>query len=295
MSYRQITFFILKDILGLKTVPVKIHGSYMMIDLRNDGISKTLWVFRTRENLDVELVKKELRPGMNILEVGANIGYYLFLELKAMKGKGRIFAFEPDPRNVNMLKKSIPKNDKEKIVEFHPCGVSDKDGENTFHIADKSNLSTFTGNSTLEKSKKITVKTIRIDNFKNINVPINFVRMDIEGYEFEAISGMMETLARSPKVKMLIELHPKFYGKERNFSSVILKLFEMGFKVKYAISAEFHSPKEIINKGYSPTKISYEAKYSHGLFENIKNEDFIQFLENPKKIIRSVFLQKNND
>jgi FkbM family methyltransferase len=278
--------------LGLKIIWVKIHGSYMMIDLQNDGISKTLWVFRTRENLDVELVKKELEPGMNVLEVGANIGYYLFLELKSLKGKGRIFAFEPDPRNINMLKKSIPKNDKKNFIEFYPYGISDKDGENSFYTADKSNLSTFAGDSTLKDSEIIRVKTIKIDNFKKIDVPINFVRMDIEGYEYEAISGMTETLTKSPRVKMLIELHPKFYNENRNFTAVIEKLFGMGFHVKYAISAESDSPKKITSCGYKPVKISSEAKHSHGLYENIKNEDFIEFMKSPDKIIRSVFLEK---
>jgi FkbM family methyltransferase len=287
----RISYFFYKSILR-KTIASKIiHGSRMYLDLRNKGISKTLWIAETREDLDVEIVKEELTEGMNVLEAGANIGYYLLIESKILAGGGKIYAFEPDPRNLEMLKINVEKNKLEKMVDIYPYAVSDKDHKTKFYIAEESNLNTMV-DSGGGSDKYIDVEARKIDGFEEIEEEINFIRMDIEGYEYEAIRGMMETIKKSPKVKILVEVHPNFYTEERDFTKVAEDLFENGFRVKYITSAGYHSPKEIIDKGYVPKKISRETVHSRGLYENIKNEDFVGFIKNKDKIVRSVLFVK---
>ena len=284
-------YYILKHILKRKTAVRKVHGSKMVLDLVNPGISHVLYVAGTREDLDVAIVKQELKPGMNVLEAGANIGYYLLLEGKILAGNGTIYAFEPDPRNVVILKANIMKNKLEKHVKFYPYAVSNNNAVEKLFLTNASNLSTMAFRRSSDDTCK-EVKTIAIDNFKEIDREINFIRMDIEGYEYEAIGGMLATLERNRPVKILMELHPQYYNENRDFVKVIEKLFELGFFVKYITSAGHHSPKEILDLGYKAKKIAQEMEHSHGLYDNIEKTDFIKILNNKKKIVRSMLLIK---
>ncbi len=281
----RLSFFFVKYILKRDIAKKKIHGSKMWLDLKNKGISRALWLEGTREELDVEIVKSEIKPDMNILEIGANIGYYLLLEGKLLRGRGTIYAFEPDPRNISLLQRNISLNKLEEIVKFYPHAVSDINSRSKFYLAGFSNLSSMVQKT--NSKEYIEVKTVRIDDFEEIKGNIDFVRMDIEGYEYEVLNGMMGTLEKS-KPGILVELHPAAYGPERDFSKVAEKLFSLGYKIKYLVSAGTHSPKEITDKGYNPSEVIQELVHSHGLYENIKNEDFIEFIKNPTKIVRSV-------
>ena len=288
----RISFFFYKSVLRKKIASKMIHGSRMYLDLQHGGISKTLWVAETREDLDVEIVKEELEEGMNVLEAGANIGYYLLIESKILKNGGMIYAFEPDPRNLEMLKMNVEKNNLGSMVNIFPYAVSDRNQTSKFYLAESSNLNTMVED--IEGSDNyIEVETKKIDGFSEIKENVNFIRMDIEGYEHEAIKGMMETIKKSPKVKILAEVHPNFYTEERDFTEVVRNLVANGFRIKYMTSAGYHSPEEILNRGYKPKKISIESVHSRGLYENVKEDDFIYFLKNSKKIVRSVLFEKN--
>ena len=287
----RISYFFYKHILRRKIASKIIHGSRMYLDLRNKGISKTLWIAETREDLDVEIVKEELKKGMNVLEAGANIGYYLLIENKVLEGTSKIYAFEPDLRNLEMLKVNVEKNNLQDIVNIYPYAVSNKDHKTKFYLADASNLNTMVESKDASQDF-VEVEAKKIDNFSDIKEEINFVRMDIEGYEYEAILGMMETIKKSSNVKILVEVHPSFYTENRDFTKVAEELFENGFRVKYITSAGYHSPKEILDKGYEPKKIMRESVHSRGLYENIKNEDFVYFIKNKNKIVRSVLFVK---
>jgi hypothetical protein len=70
-----------------------------------------------------------VRPGMVCWHVGANVGFYtlLFAELVDASG-GRVFSFEPFPRNVELLRRHVEMNRFRKVRIF-PCALGDFDGE----------------------------------------------------------------------------------------------------------------------------------------------------------------------
>jgi FkbM family methyltransferase len=53
------------------------------------------------------LLLEMLRPGMNVVDVGANLGYYTLLAAKAVGESGRVWSFEPEPRNFTLFTKSV--------------------------------------------------------------------------------------------------------------------------------------------------------------------------------------------
>jgi ubiquinone/menaquinone biosynthesis C-methylase UbiE len=57
----------------------------------------------------IEYIKKNVKPGMFALDIGANIGFYTVLLSKMVGREGRVIAFEPDVKNFNFLKRITKK------------------------------------------------------------------------------------------------------------------------------------------------------------------------------------------
>jgi len=61
---------------------VKVNDYQMYIDLKDRGISKALFIYGTRENDQMYMIRDILKRGMDVLDIGANIGYYVIFESK---------------------------------------------------------------------------------------------------------------------------------------------------------------------------------------------------------------------
>jgi FkbM family methyltransferase len=202
-------------------IKVKIQGSWMCLNAYDPGISTTLLTEGIREAEHVQQVKNNLKPSMSGIDLGANVGYYALIEAQRIGKTGKIFAIEPEPGNIDLLKKNIQANDFEDIVSVSQYIIGDQDKMSELRISALSNrhsMSTANRYKVQGTDKAITVKIpmIKLDTFmeKNNIQPkdIDFLRMDIEGYEVMVLQGMSRLLSATTPLKIFIELHPKWYG-----------------------------------------------------------------------------------
>lgn len=294
VSKIKITFRIIKllfyKLIKKRFVKINFFNSKMILDLHTPGISKTLLLYEKRELLETDIIISEIKDNMNILDIGANIGYYAIIEASLINN-GIIYAFEPDHRNIEILKKNIELNNfSDKIILF-PYAVGDKNCSKKFFLSKETNLSSFLNNN--KNINSVFVKCIKLDNFKDID-KIDFIRMDIEGYECMAIDGMMYFLRNTKKpLKLMIEVHPYLYTKIKyNFCKRLHLLSNFGFYVKYLVSAGVAKPQKIIDSGYKPIKTIKEGSLQRGLYADIKIEHLLKFLNSETKIVRAIFLEK---
>lgn len=270
-----------------------VQSNKMLLDLNTPGISKTLFLYGKRELLETWIVKNEVKGDMNILDVGANIGYYALLEASLVDG-GKVYAFEPDSRNMKLLQENIKLNNFANKIEAYPYAVSEKNCIRKFHLAQRRNLSRIVGNNNNNKpTNLISVKCIRLDEFSNMD-KIDFIRMDIEGYECMAIDGMREFLKTTKKpIKLMIEVHPNLYDNDRfNFKERMNYLYSLDFYIKYLISAGVARPKIILDSGYEPIKTVKEGRLARGLYNDVEIKDLLNFLDSSTKIVRAIFFEK---
>lgn len=135
------------------------------------------------------LMMKELKPGMAFYDVGANVGFYSLLAARLVQS-GRVFAFEPLPRNVFYLKRHLELNAVGN-VEIYELAISDHAGQASFDEGADC------GSGHLG-SGGLSVQTATLDSLVQEQriAPPAFVKMDIEGGELNALAGARNCLTR---------------------------------------------------------------------------------------------------
>ncbi|MGE3142653.1 MAG: FkbM family methyltransferase [Hyphomonadaceae bacterium] len=131
------------------------------------------------------------------LDIGANIGLYSILAGRRGLAR-RIVAFEPDERNALQLGANVLMNDLVGRVEIVRAAVTDHNGEIAFLPAAKSS----TGQSRVrgpedEAGGGVRVQALRLDDMFAVSGQRIFVKIDIEGHEQTALSGMTQLMARN--------------------------------------------------------------------------------------------------
>ncbi|MFC1741084.1 FkbM family methyltransferase [Nanoarchaeota archaeon] len=156
----------------------------------------------------IETMKKTIKKGDWVIDLGACIGYYTLVFAKLVGPKGKVFAFEPDKDNFKLLKKNVQLNDFNNVVCINKA-VIDKVGTENLYLSDNIGGHVMY-KETFEKSKSVKVQTTTVDEyFKDVNRNFNLIKMDIDGSEARAIHGASRLLDRNAKIKMLVEFAPE--------------------------------------------------------------------------------------
>ena len=279
-----------------------IEGLKMYLDPKKKGIGGPLIKRGYREPCFMWIVRKEAKGKLGV-DIGSNIGY---VTMRLCNQMDKVIAIEPDKRCSELMLKSAKANNFQDKLTLYDFAVSDTEGEKDIYMAEKyHNLNTLCGVSGVEtklhKFQKSRIATRTIDS---INIDPNFIKMDIEGHEVEALKGSMVTLKRVKKCKLLIEVHPQYYSEERSFASTLTDLYEIGFDVKYLVSAATPCPDLFKKKGYKPFKAMLDEKHKRGIFKNVSKKDALNFCafkhkqkvartgKVSEKIVRSILLVK---
>ena len=152
----------------------------------------------------------------NIIDIGANIGYTSYIFSKVLEKPYKIFAFEPEEKNIKILKQTSQKYGFSKQMVLIASAVGDHVGEielwkNEANNADHRILTQelknqLSGVLDTQKTSLITIDSY-LKQFKN-PIPISFIKIDVQGYEQAVSAGMTETLAQNPKIVIGFEYCP---------------------------------------------------------------------------------------
>jgi len=211
----------------------EVLGSKMYLDLADKGISRDLIVDGIRERFGVGVVTKEVKSGDIVVDIGANIGYYVLIEAKLVGDKGKVYAIEPDPSNIELLRKNIEINGLSNVEVFQ-LAIGDTNEFHSMYLSTHRNKPTLRDVAGTVKEKfvtgKIDVKVTTLDDFLENKPYPSVIRMDVEGYEYEIIRGMKNILQRKLPLTLSIEFH--FHLLKRQQSVEILEtLKSAGFRI----------------------------------------------------------------
>lgn len=222
---RVINSFIISQ---LRSNFAEVQGHKMFLDSKD---SLSLSIYESYEPLETQLVKREIKRGNVVLDLGANIGYYTLIFAKLVGEEGKVFAFEPDPTNFALLEKNIEMNGYKNVILVQKA-VSNKDGKLKLYLSEYS-MGDHAIFNLYEGCKFIDIEAIRLDDyFKNYEGKIDFIKIDTEGAEEQAIQSMLNLLKKNKTVKILTEFFPiGLKGSDIDPAEYLNTLLKLDFKL----------------------------------------------------------------
>ena len=179
---------------------VEAHGDQLIPDSRGQLEGKDDWVEKA--------ITDGVHEGDVVVDMGACIGYYTTLMSRLVGPSGIVYAFEPDPDNFSTLQKNTSKMANVVCVN---AAVGANEGKAQLSLAPLNRGNNCIGYTGSDRHA-IEVDMVSLDGYfkaKEISYPINFMKIDVEGVEGDAIRGAMRTINRSKDLAVCTEYSPK--------------------------------------------------------------------------------------
>ncbi|MCX5658505.1 MAG: FkbM family methyltransferase [Planctomycetota bacterium] len=186
---------------------IEVEGVKLALN-RNDPVMSGSIAMGCHEHADLAVFRSLLKPGMCVVDIGANIGLYSAVAAKAVGPSGVVVAIEPAPHNFALIGQMASLNG---FAQVRPvqAALSDRPGELKLYInADN------TGDNRIypgaERRETVSVRAARLDDLwaESGYPPVDVIKMDIQGAEALAVDGMAKVLAGRPRLAMLMEFWP---------------------------------------------------------------------------------------
>jgi len=162
---------------------------------------------KKRDLLEITYYKKYIKPGNVVLDIGGNIGFTTSIFSKLVEPNGKVISFEPDKINFKHLS-NLVKGKKLKNVDLVNKAVSINSKPTNIYLSNRLGVDHRTYKPKNYDSV-YEIPAISIDEFLGDNKKVDFIKIDIQGFEMTAIKGMLETLSANPDLVVLSEFWPE--------------------------------------------------------------------------------------
>ncbi len=156
------------------------------------------------ETRETRLISSIVKYTSQVIDVGANVGYYSIRIPYFTKHVVKVYSFEPIAKSFRELTRNIVLNQLQDVVEAFNCAASNTNGELVMYVP---KLFGTSATSSVElhpedENQEVRVETVRIDDFiKNGKISgCDFLKIDVEGAEKFVVEGAIELLSRDKPV-----------------------------------------------------------------------------------------------
>ena len=188
------------------------------------------------------------KEGDIVVDIGAHIGLYTIISSKRVGTKGKVVAIEAHPGNFEMLTSNIKLNQLTNII---PLNYAVYSKETKLKLYLPSGESGFTKYNTImpnwinTQEKFVEVNANTLDYLLQLNKirqeEVNWIKIDVEGAEFEVLKGATNVLSKSKDVAILMELHgPPHIYRPKVEELVNLYNFKIEFEKSYEENGSMH-------------------------------------------------------
>jgi FkbM family methyltransferase len=181
----------------------------LRMNAADDVMFPQIAAYGAHEPEESALLAERLKQGMVVIDAGSNVGYHSLLASKAVGPSGRVFAFDPDPENMGLLRANLDLNGVTNVTTVNSA-LSDRAQTARFY-RDTANHGAHTLSRTNVEvpGEEFSVSCVRLDDaLEGLGVQrVDFIKVDIQGAEAMMLRGAKKTLERD-RPTLLLEFWP---------------------------------------------------------------------------------------
>jgi FkbM family methyltransferase len=193
------------------------------------------------------------KQGDIVVDIGAHMGRYTIISSKRVGTNGKVVAIEAHPGNFEMLNRNIKLNQLTNVIPLNYAVYSKETKIKLYVPGEESGYTvynTIMSNRTGNEDKFVEVNANTLDYLLQLNQireeEVNWIKIDVEGAEFEVLKGAANVLSKSKDIALLIEVH----GPD-NYRPVVEFLNLYNFKIEFEKNHESGDKHIILRKGDS--------------------------------------------
>ncbi len=160
------------------------------------------------EKENYEFLRQNLKPGSQVLDIGAHIGLFSVVCSQLTGLEGKVICFEPTPGTFRILQQTLRINHCRNVIPVQ-AAVSGVEGHATFYVSSEhegNNSNSLVAGQQQMKSFDVRLETI--DGIvKKYSLDPALIKIDVEGVELDTLKGGLKTFA-AKKPMLVLGLHP---------------------------------------------------------------------------------------
>ena len=173
-----------------------------------------------------------VRPGMHVVDVGANFGYYTLLFADAVGPNGRVTAVEPNPETAKLLRETIQLNGFSARTRIVEMALSDSAKVAWLFSPDhEPKNSGFVNGPGLVGGQTFEIAAVALDDLALPGPPVDLVKIDAEGAEVAIVQGMKGLIERD-RPAIVLEFNATRYSNAEDFLDGLLAQYTMARQLR---------------------------------------------------------------
>ncbi len=225
-------------------------GAKMLVDTRDAAIAPWIVLDGLWETHVTDWLQQTLRPGQTFVDVGANVGYFTLLGAKLVGPTGRVVAVEAHPGLAELLRRNVIMNGfYGYVTTWHRAAWSTATSLELHQRLNFSGASSVgaIGAEALDRlgdtEEMVEVQAVAVDELLDGLPPVDVLKMDIEGAELRAFTGLSRTLEASRDISVMFEWAPALIEAVGDKAEGLVDLLE-GHGLRFRLLEDGLSPIE---------------------------------------------------
>jgi FkbM family methyltransferase len=239
---------------------VDFDGFKLAIDLADSSVSVPIMHSHAYEPHVPAFMRNYIKPGMNVIDIGANIGYFTMLASTLVGDNGGVIAFEPNSENARLILLDIEIN-RARNVRLLPVALSNSMGNAYFSTHLGSNGGFLPSSAEiLQSAQCVVVPIFRLDQL--IHDRVDVMKIDVEGAEGLVVDGGWSTIENRRPV-VVTEFSPEMLARVSGVQALdyLRRFVDTGHRVFHlerdkadGVGAEIRDIRAFL-EGYAETRI----------------------------------------
>lgn len=237
--------------LGGDTALCRVLGSHKIyLDTRDTGFGSHMLLEGYWEMWLTIFFARQIKPGMTVIDVGANFGYYTLFFGALVGDRGHVYAVEPNRAVAEKLRRSVELNGLAGRTTIIDAAAGAEEGDANLYVPHgepkNSTVVANAENIASELGAVHRVRRVKLDRLAGTIPHVDLVKIDAEGAEQDIIAGM-ETILRRDKPTLLLEFNAGRYADPAGFVERLAALYPRMRHIDFDGNAVDLSPTQLLS------------------------------------------------